>query len=156
MDVDEEKPSKAQKKAAKKQKGAEGQAVPTPADGEKKKEKEKETEKPGKEKKKKEKTKPVDLSHIPQKELAGGLKVRDVVVGDGPDVKKGQKIKMRYIGRLTDGSIFDKNTSGKPVSGFAQNVELFRRYSTDSLLLNWAEAMSSKVYFPSALIFPFY
>lgn len=102
MDVDEAAaPTKAQKKA-KKQKGENGEAVAPPAEGEKKKEK----------KEKKEKKK--ESGEV--KELAGGLQIRDVKIGEGADAKKGANIKMRYIGKLTDGKIFDKNTNGKPVS----------------------------------------
>jgi len=48
------------------------------------------------------------------KELPGGVQYRDVKVGDGASAKKGTTVKMRYVGKLTDGSVFDKNTSGKP------------------------------------------
>jgi len=34
--------------------------------------------------------------------------------GKGPVSKPGQRLKMRYIGKLADGSVFDKNTKGAP------------------------------------------
>lgn len=112
MEVDEKPahPAKAEKKAAKKQKGENGVAVPKedPAKetkGEKKKEK--------KEKKEKKKE---DKPAGEVKEVAGGVQVKDVKLGEGPGVQKGQSVKMRYIGKLTNGKIFDSNTKGKPVS----------------------------------------
>ena len=112
MEIDEKlpHPTKAEKKAAKKQKGENGAAIPKEdpvkeTKGEKKKEK-----KEKKEKKKEGKT------AEEAKEVEGGVKVKDVKVGEGPGVQKGQSVKMRYIGKLTDGSVFDANTKGKPVS----------------------------------------
>ncbi|CAO3625369.1 unnamed protein product [Cunninghamella echinulata] len=46
--------------------------------------------------------------------LPSGLVIEDVKVGDGQNVKSGARIGMRYIGKLTNGKVFDKNTSGKP------------------------------------------
>ena len=123
MDVDE-KPTeltKAEKKAAKKQKGENGVAIPredTVKDtkGEKKDEKdEKKDEKKEKRKEKKEKKKEAKAAGE-VKEVEGGVQVRDVKIGSGPGAQKGQSIKMRYIGKLTDGKLFDSNTKGKPVS----------------------------------------
>lgn len=102
MDVDgadaPAKLSKADKKKQKKQKGEDGKAVedkvaPTP---EKKDKKEK-------------------ASKGETKELPSGLRITDSKVGTGPQAKKGQRIEMRYIGKLQNGKIFDQNTKGKPV-----------------------------------------
>ncbi|SCU80966.1 LANO_0B01640g1_1 [Lachancea nothofagi CBS 11611] len=46
--------------------------------------------------------------------LEGGIVVEDRVVGKGKTAKKGSKVGMRYIGKLKNGKVFDKNTSGKP------------------------------------------
>ncbi|GMM30287.1 peptidylprolyl isomerase [Martiniozyma asiatica (nom. inval.)] len=48
------------------------------------------------------------------KTLAGGVVIEDKSVGSGPVAKKGQKVGVRYIGKLKNGKVFDKNTSGKP------------------------------------------
>ncbi|KAH9957933.1 hypothetical protein BC827DRAFT_1261454 [Russula dissimulans] len=48
------------------------------------------------------------------RELPNGLKIQDAKVGDGPQVKKGMKVSMRYVGKLPNGKIFDSNTKGKP------------------------------------------
>jgi FK506-binding nuclear protein len=127
MEVDdhEEKLSKSQKKKlAKKLKAADGEAVPAP---ELEKKVEEKKEEPKKEKKKKDKA---DKKEKPeqkdgekkekgdrkdQRTLDGGVKVWDSKVGTGKSAKKGDKVKMRYIGKLLDGKVFDKNTSGKPV-----------------------------------------
>ena len=49
---------------------------------------------------------------------AGGVIIEDAVVGTGPMAKKGNTVRMRYIGKLKNGKEFDKNTSGKPVCYF--------------------------------------
>jgi FK506-binding nuclear protein len=36
-----------------------------------------------------------------------GVKIDDKKLGSGPACKKGQKVSMRYIGKLTDGKVFD-------------------------------------------------
>jgi FK506-binding nuclear protein len=46
--------------------------------------------------------------------ISGGLEIEDVVVGQGVPVKNGQKVSMRYIGKLTNGKVFDSNTKGQP------------------------------------------
>jgi FK506-binding nuclear protein len=105
--------SKAEKKKNKKQKlqdgtaAASGEEAAKPAKGEAK-DGEKADEKRGKDKK--DKKTPVAV-----KELPSGLKFKDSTVGTGPMAKKGQTISMRYIGKLTNGKIFDSNTKGKPV-----------------------------------------
>ncbi|PFH50910.1 hypothetical protein AMATHDRAFT_60232 [Amanita thiersii Skay4041] len=106
----------------KKQKGENGKAIPSePADnvndGESKKEK-KEDKNEGKkveEKKEKKDDKKKDKAKKPiEKELPGGLKIYDADVGSGPMAKKGNTVQMRYIGKLENGHVFDKNTKGKP------------------------------------------
>ncbi|KAL8871268.1 MAG: hypothetical protein Q9174_002866 [Haloplaca sp. 1 TL-2023] len=48
------------------------------------------------------------------KTLQGGVKIDDRKLGTGPACKKGNKVEMRYIGKLTDGKVFDANKSGAP------------------------------------------
>lgn len=45
-----------------------------------------------------------------------GVTVDDRTIGTGPQAKSGQKVNMRYVGKLSDGKIFDSNTKGKPFS----------------------------------------
>lgn len=45
-----------------------------------------------------------------------GVKIDDKKLGSGPAAKKGNKVSMRYIGKLQDGKVFDSNTKGKPFS----------------------------------------
>ena len=113
MEVDEKPshPTKAEKKAAKKQKGENGVAIPKEDPVKETKEEKKDEKKKEKKEKKKE-----GKAFGEVKELEGGVKVRDVKPGSGPGAQKGQSVKMRYIGKLTDGKIFDSNTKGKPVS----------------------------------------
>jgi len=108
-------PTKAEKKAAKKQKGDNGVVIPkedsVKETKEKKDKKEREEGKKEKKEKKKEGKAAGDV-----KELEGGVKIKDVKVGSGPGAQKGQSVGMRYIGKFTNGKVFDSNTKGKPVS----------------------------------------
>jgi len=96
-------------------------AVETPAvkEDEKVEAKEKGGEKE-KKKNKKEKKKagdtPGEKPTPVKKTIANGIVVEDHVVGTGPMAKKGNTVRMRYVGKLTNGKEFDKNTSGKPFS----------------------------------------
>ncbi|KAH0562212.1 hypothetical protein GP486_003089 [Trichoglossum hirsutum] len=45
-----------------------------------------------------------------------GVKIEDKVVGKGPVARKGNKVSMRYIGKLLDGKVFDANKKGPPFS----------------------------------------
>jgi FK506-binding nuclear protein len=111
MDTDEQPAEKvSKKKKAKKQKGEDGKAVSVAVEekaAEPKGEKEEEKKADKKDKKK---------QKGPSKELAGGVKIRDVKTGDGKAAKNGAKVSMRYIGKLQNGKVFDQNTKGKPVS----------------------------------------
>ncbi|EPY51960.1 FKBP-type peptidyl-prolyl cis-trans isomerase [Schizosaccharomyces cryophilus OY26] len=49
-----------------------------------------------------------------KKTLEGNVVVQDKVIGNGPAAKKGKRVSMRYIGRLKNGKVFDKNINGKP------------------------------------------
>lgn len=43
------------------------------------------------------------------------LQITDMVVGDGPEAKKGTRIRVHYTGRLADGTVFDSSvTRGEP------------------------------------------
>lgn len=41
------------------------------------------------------------------KDLGGGLFVRDVTVGTGAEAVNGKRVYAKYVGRLTDGTVFD-------------------------------------------------
>jgi len=113
-DAAEEKPESASAKKNKKQKAESGKAVPAPAEETPKAEK---ADKKKKEKKAdaEEKEKKADGKLGPKKTIAGGVVIQDAKVGTGPMAKKGNTVRMRYVGKLTNGKVFDKNTSGKPV-----------------------------------------
>ncbi|AGO12494.1 AaceriAER150Wp [[Ashbya] aceris (nom. inval.)] len=114
-DEDEPKPAKKQKKDAKKdQKDAKKDQKDAKKD-------QKDAKKDAKKEKKVEFKK--DLEEGPSKKkddkpktkiLEGGIVVEDRVVGSGKAAKKGARVGMRYIGKLKNGKVFDKNTSGKP------------------------------------------
>ncbi|KAJ2011706.1 peptidylprolyl isomerase fpr3, partial [Coemansia sp. S610] len=46
--------------------------------------------------------------------LQGGVVVETKTEGAGAPAKKGQRVGMYYIGKLTNGKVFDQNTKGKP------------------------------------------
>jgi FK506-binding nuclear protein len=48
------------------------------------------------------------------KTLLGGVITEDRKTGKGAQAKGGNKVGIRYIGKLKNGKVFDKNTSGKP------------------------------------------
>lgn len=50
------------------------------------------------------------------RKLPSGLIIEDVNKGNGPRAKNGNRVAVRYIGKLTNGKIFDQNTKGKPFS----------------------------------------
>jgi FK506-binding nuclear protein len=50
--------------------------------------------------------------------ITGGVTIEDHKIGKGVTAKKGDTVKMRYIGKLTNGKEFDKNVGGKPVSSY--------------------------------------
>ncbi|CAR26644.1 hypothetical protein ZYGR_0H04620 [Zygosaccharomyces rouxii] len=86
-------------------------------------EKKQPAEEPKKDAKKDKKEKKVefkkDLEEGPTKKpktkaLEGGVVIEDRTVGKGAQAKRGSKVGMRYIGKLKNGKVFDKNTSGKP------------------------------------------
>lgn len=83
----------------------------------KKEKKVKETKKETKKEEKKEVKKEVKKEEKKKpavKTLPGGVIIEDKTFGTGPVCKKGQKVGVRYIGKLKNGKVFDKNTSGKP------------------------------------------
>mmetsp|Transcript_2781 Transcript_2781/g.3111 ORF Transcript_2781/g.3111 Transcript_2781/m.3111 type:complete len:184 (+) Transcript_2781:868-1419(+) len=72
-------------------------------------------EKSKKEEPKKEEPKKEEASKkFPTKTLLGGVITEDRKTGKGQTAKSGNKVGIRYIGKLKNGKVFDKNTSGKP------------------------------------------
>jgi len=50
----------------------------------------------------------------PSKKVVQGITIEDKKAGSGPAARNGQKLGMRYIGKLDNGQVFDSNTKGKP------------------------------------------
>jgi FK506-binding nuclear protein len=124
-DAETEKPTKKAKKETKKEKkeksvkfNKELEQGPTGPAAKEEEKKEEKAEKPAKKEAKKEtkkETKPKEEKKKPAvKTLPGGVIVEDKTVGTGPVAKRGQKVGVRYIGKLKNGKVFDKNTSGRP------------------------------------------
>lgn len=55
-----------------------------------------------------------EAKKFPTKTLLGGVITEDRKIGKGQTAKSGNKVGIRYIGKLKNGKVFDKNTSGKP------------------------------------------
>lgn len=90
---------------------------PTPSKKDKKDKKEKKEKKEEKveEKKDDKKEEKADKAKkFPTKTLLGGVITEDRKIGSGQGAKSGNKVGIRYIGKLKNGKVFDKNTSGKP------------------------------------------
>lgn len=117
--------SKPPKSDKKKLKGSGGIAVPAPEIDQDKKQEKKEEKKEKEEKRDKKKKEnkerqsgkqEPDTGKIPaEREITGGIKILDSKIGTGPMAKKGNKVRMRYIGKLQSGKVFDKNVKGNPV-----------------------------------------
>ena len=145
----------------KKQKVEGGKAVPVQPDKKEaqpngdsaaasKKGKEKEKEKPKGDKKEKETGKNAMDGKAPAVgkpvRYPNGLIITDTKTGTGATAKKGSRLAMRYIGKFSNGTVFDSNTSGRPVS---TSLTEFHIVSCASLfrssIYNSVKEMSSKV-----------
>jgi len=103
-------------KKSKKLKAEGGTAVATESPSSQKKDEKKDKKKDKKDKKDKKAGAEADGEKKTgdKKTLPSGVIIQDPKVGTGPAAKKGNTVRMRYIGKLTNGKEFDKNTSGKP------------------------------------------
>lgn len=99
-------------------KAEDGKAVPVevPPDAEKPQEKDKKKKKKEKKETTEDGLKNDQKADVQKRTIAGGVVVEDSTIGEGRAAKKGDTVKLRYIGKLTNGKEFDKNVSGKPVS----------------------------------------
>jgi FK506-binding nuclear protein len=93
-----------------------GKAVPVEVPSVEEQTHEKEKKKKKAKKEKAEDGKKDQKIDAPKKTVAGGVTIQDHKIGKGPMAKKGDTVRMRYIGKLTNGKVFDKNVDGKPVS----------------------------------------
>lgn len=72
-----------------------------------------------------------DLTAAGFRDLGTGVRVNDVIVGQGNAAKAGQDVNVFYTGFLTDGTVFDGNRTGSPttfnlngvVQGFNQGLQ---------------------------------
>ncbi|KAJ2739086.1 peptidylprolyl isomerase fpr3 [Coemansia sp. Cherry 401B] len=78
------------------------------------KEAEKEAKKPKKDDKKEAKKEEAKKEKSKTLNLQGGVVAEVKKEGTGSGVKKGARVGMYYIGKLTSGKVFDQNTKGKP------------------------------------------
>ncbi|KAF2878040.1 hypothetical protein BDV95DRAFT_556580 [Massariosphaeria phaeospora] len=120
---------KLNKKQAKKLKKNDGQAVAAAQEPVKESSQKDKPETPGSDKKKVQFAKNLELGPTaspkveeekkqePKERIVQGVAIEDKKVGKGRPAKKGDKIEMRYIGKLTkNGKQFDSNKKGKPFS----------------------------------------
>jgi peptidylprolyl isomerase len=67
-----------------------------------------------------------------------GLKYVDIAVGTGPDVKQGDHVGVKYVGKLLDGTVFDaseKHPEMGPTFNYVQGVS--------QLIAGWTEGTST-------------
>ncbi|KAH9902190.1 hypothetical protein F4778DRAFT_736652 [Xylariomycetidae sp. FL2044] len=62
----------------------------------------------------------------PSVKVVQGVTVDDRKIGTGRTVKKGNRVEVRYIGKLQDGKVFDSNKKGKPFSFSAGAGEVIK------------------------------
>ncbi|SGZ47411.1 CIC11C00000001268 [Sungouiella intermedia] len=110
---DNKKEEKKEEKKVKFTKELEQGPTPSKKDKKEKKKEEKKEKKEEKTEKKEEKSDKKDKK-FPTNTLLGGVVTEDRKVGSGAGAKSGNKVGIRYIGKLKNGKVFDKNTSGKP------------------------------------------
>ena len=139
METDEQegKLSKSQKKKQKKLKAANGEAAEAPSP--------EKSEKKGEEKKEKKEKSDKKAKAVETKTVAGGVQIDDHKVGNGPAAKRGNHVTVRYVGKLTNGKVFDKNTSGKPVSRQLELRRLAKSEGCCSSRSAWVAARLSRV-----------
>jgi len=56
--------------------------------------------------------------------------IEDKKAGTGPTAKFGNRVSMRYVGKLENGTVFDANTKGKPFSFRLGKGEVIRGKAT--------------------------
>ncbi|KDQ21908.1 hypothetical protein BOTBODRAFT_26316 [Botryobasidium botryosum FD-172 SS1] len=169
MDEDEAPAIHLSKSQKKKLKAAGGLAIPA---GEGKKEKKAEVKKDGAKKEaKKDEPKKAEVTkkdgkkdgkeaHKEKKEgkdkksgkkytTPSGLVIEDHFVGDGPAARIGQRLKMRYILKLDNGKVIDKNTAGTPFAFRLGKGEVIKGW--DEGLVGMTVGSERKLTVPSAL-----
>lgn len=120
IEKDSKKEEKLSKKQLKKLKAADGTAAPAPAAKEEAKKEAPKDKKVAFAKNLEQgptgKGAPTPAAAAPKTvTLDNGLVIEDRTIGEGPGAKNGQKVGVRYVGKLqSNGKIFDSNTKGKP------------------------------------------
>ncbi|KAF8476179.1 hypothetical protein BDZ91DRAFT_209319 [Kalaharituber pfeilii] len=117
VSVDTLTPAKKEDKKVKFAKNLEQGPTPSPASKkqEQKKSEEKKADKKAEGKKEEKKEEKKSSTPIATRKV-NGVTIEDRTIGTGPSAKTGNKVQMRYVGKLNNGKIFDSNTKGKPFS----------------------------------------
>lgn len=68
-------------------------------------------------------------------ELPSGLKIKDLVVGEGEMPTKGKTISLHYVGSLTDSTIFDSSRD--------RNAAFTFRYKIDGMIKGFDEGIET-------------
>ncbi|EPX71265.1 FKBP-type peptidyl-prolyl cis-trans isomerase [Schizosaccharomyces octosporus yFS286] len=83
--------------------------------------------------------------------LKGGVSVTDVKTGNGATATNGKKVEMRYIGKLENGKVFDKNTKGKPFAFLLGRGEVIRGW--DIGVAGMSEGGERKIVIPAPMAY---
>ncbi|EEB08737.1 FKBP-type peptidyl-prolyl cis-trans isomerase [Schizosaccharomyces japonicus yFS275] len=94
---------------------------------------------------------PAASSEKKTQNLKGGVVATDYKVGGGAVATNGKKVEMRYIGKLQNGKVFDKNTKGKPFSFLLGRGEVIKGW--DVGVLGMAEGGERKLTIPASMAY---
>lgn len=94
--------------------------------------------------------KPPPVESAEWQDIGSGLKIWDVKVGEGPEVKAGETVTAHYIGWLTDGTVFDSSVKrGEPT-----------QFSLNGVVVGWQRGIPGmkpggirRLYIPSDLAY---
>lgn len=78
---------------------------------------------------------PASAAAPPTHQLPDGLAYVDQVVGKGPQPKAGQSVTVQYVGRLTNGKVFD--------SSRAHNAPFTFTLGTGQVIKGWDEGLAT-------------
>ncbi|KAJ1991027.1 peptidylprolyl isomerase fpr3 [Dimargaris cristalligena] len=83
--------------------------------------------------------------------LPGGLIIEDSVIGKGKECSRNNRIGMRYVGKLTNGKVFDQNTKGTPFNFVLGRGEVIKGW--DQGIVGMKEGGERRLTIPAGLAY---